>query len=101
VQTSILPGVPAVGVYGTGLSTFAALVLPRNVAGRALDTAGTAGAVPLQLPGGDGALLTVSPVSVVIVRSNAARRSYLLAGLVDPAVLQRAAAELVGTGAGS
>jgi hypothetical protein len=92
--SSDLPGLPGIAQYGTGLSAFVVLALPRNLAGSASDAAHKAGASELTLPGGTGVLLSVPPVSVVIERSNVARRSYLLAGLVVPAVLERAAAEL-------
>jgi hypothetical protein len=89
-----LSGLPGIGLYGTGLSAFVVLPLPRNIAGSATDAARKAGASDLTLPGGTGVLLSVAPVSVVIERSTVARRSYLLAGLVIPSVLERAAAEL-------
>lgn len=92
--TSELAGLPGVGQYGTGLSSFVVLALPGRLAGSATDAARKAGASELELPGGTGILLSVSPVSVVIGRSTVARRSYLLAGLVVPSVLSRAAAEL-------
>jgi hypothetical protein len=87
-------GLPGVGQYGTGLSAFVVLPLPRNLGGSATDAARKAGASELTLPGGTGVLLSVAPVTVIIERSNVARRSYLLAGLVIPSVLERAAAEL-------
>ena len=93
-RTADLAGLPGVGLYGTGLSAFVVLPLPRNVAGSATDAARKAGASELTLPGGTGVLLSVAPVSVVIERSTVARRSYLLAGLVIPSVLEKAAAEL-------
>jgi hypothetical protein len=81
-------------LYGTGLSSFVVLPLPRNVGGSATEAARKAGARELTLPGGNGVLLSVPPLTLVVERSNVARRSYLLAGLVVPAVLERAAAEL-------
>ena len=92
--TSSVAGLPGVGQYGSGLSSFVVLALPRNLAGSATDAARKAGATEVALPGGTGVSLSVAPVSVVIVRSNVARRSYLLAGLVIPSVLAQAAAEL-------
>jgi hypothetical protein len=94
LSTAALAGLPGVGLYGTGLSSFVVLPLPRNLAGSATDAARKAGAGDLTLPGGTGVLLSVAPVTVIIERSTVARRSYLLAGLVIPSVLERAAAEL-------
>ncbi|HEV2784156.1 MAG TPA: hypothetical protein VGX25_32620 [Actinophytocola sp.] len=89
-----LGGLPGVGQYGGGLSSFVVLPLPRNVGGSATDAARKGGGRELTLPGGTGMLLTVPPLTVIIERSNVARRSYLIAGLISPAVLERAAAEL-------
>ena len=83
-----------VGVYGTGLSAFVALPLPRDAGGSALDAARKAGATTVELPGGSGQLLTIPPLTLLVVRSVGARRTYLLAGLVDPELLRQAAAEL-------
>lgn len=94
VATTYITGLPGVAVYGSGLSAFVVAPLPRNLAGSATDAARKAGARELTLPGGTGVALSVPPLSVIIERSTVARRSYLLAGLVVPAVLERAAAEL-------
>lgn len=80
------------GFYGGGLSAFAVAPLPRNVAGGVVDAMGKAGARTVTLPGGQGTLLTIAPLSVLVERSY--RRSFLLAGVVDPALLTQAAAEL-------
>jgi hypothetical protein len=94
LRTSQLAGVPGAGLYGDGLSALVVVPLPRNLGGGATDAARKGGGTDLALPGGTGVRLTISPVSVIVERSNVARRSYLIAGLVDPAVLERAAAEL-------
>ncbi|MGQ0838178.1 hypothetical protein [Actinokineospora sp.] len=87
-------GVRGVGVYGTDLSAFIALPVPREVGASASDAAGKAGATSVELPGGRAMSLSIAPLSVVIARSDVARRWYLLAGLVAPQVLLDAAAEL-------
>jgi hypothetical protein len=71
-----------------------ALPLPGDVGVSATDAARRAGATALDLPGGSGELVTIAPLSLVVVRSVGARRWFLLAGLVVPEVLKRAAAEL-------
>lgn len=83
-----------IGGYGQGLSTFVVLPLPRSLGEPALDGARTAGGVELTFARGSGVLITTPLLSVLVERSDSARRTYLLAGLVDPAVLQQAAAEL-------
>jgi hypothetical protein len=94
LRTDTLAGVPGVGLYGPGLSAFVAIPLPGGVASSATDAARKAGATDLTLPNGTAVRLTVAPVSVLVVRASGARRSYLLAGMVQPDVLDRAAAEL-------
>jgi hypothetical protein len=94
LRTAELAGVPGAALYGTGLSAFVVLPLPRGLGGRATDAARKAAAVELTLPGGTGVLLTIPPVTVIIERSTLARRSFLLTGLVTRSVLERAAAEL-------
>jgi hypothetical protein len=93
LQTNQFAGLP-IGRYGTGLSSFVVLPLPRNLANSATDAARKAGASELKLNGGSGMLLNVPPLTAVVERSNVARRSYLIAGLVEPSVLERVADEL-------
>jgi hypothetical protein len=93
-QAGTLAGLSNVGLYGTGLSAFVVLPIPRNLAGSATDAARKGGATDITLPGGTGVQLTIAPLTVIVLRSNVARRSYLLAGLVNPALLQRAAGDL-------
>jgi hypothetical protein len=94
LRTPELAGVPGAAQYGTGLSSFVVLPLPRNLGGSATDAARKGGAAELTLPGGTGVRLTIPPISVIIERSTVGRRSYLLAGPVSAEVLERAAAEL-------
>ncbi|MDT7729416.1 MAG: hypothetical protein QOI21_5992 [Actinomycetota bacterium] len=82
------------GLYGSGLGSFFAVVLPRGFGGVATDAAGKAGATTIQLPGGTAVAQSIPPLSLVVVRSTVSRRWYLLAGLVRPAVLEIAAQEL-------
>jgi hypothetical protein len=49
---------------------------------------------PLAFPGGDATLISTSLLSVLVVRNRALRQTYLVAGLIDPAVLKSAGAEL-------
>jgi hypothetical protein len=94
LQTSEFAGLPGIGRYGSGLSSFVVLPLPRNLGNSATDAARKAGASELKLNGGSGMLLNVPPLTAVVERSNVARRFYLIAGLVTPALLERVAGEL-------
>jgi hypothetical protein len=87
-------GVRGVGVYGTGLSAFVALPVPRGIGGDAADAVVSAGGTSSELPGGEAFHLSIAPLSVVVARSQVARRWYLLAGLVTPELLLDAAADL-------
>ncbi|MCU1673756.1 MAG: putative sigma regulatory protein MucB/RseB [Frankiales bacterium] len=72
--------------YGDGLTSFAVVPLPRDVAGRvirALD------------PQGDGARAEASTPLVKAVVARTGRRAYLLSGTVPVSVLDAALAELV------
>ena len=92
LQTDRVGGGQGLGFYGTGLSAFVVVPLPRDVSGGVVNAIGKGGGKTVTLPGGQGTVLTISPLSVLVERSY--RRSYLLAGVVDPALLTQAAAEL-------
>jgi hypothetical protein len=78
------------GVYGSGLSSFVVVQLPRDVADAAFDAAKKAGGQEAA----NAAYLQVPPLSLAVVRSNAGRRTFLLAGLVSTKVLEQAGGEL-------
>jgi hypothetical protein len=90
VASSDFGGVEGAALYGSGLAAFAVIAVPRNVA----DAAGKAGAVLGKLAAGTVVQLSITPLSLAIVRSSVSRRSYLLAGPVTPAVLRTVADEL-------
>jgi hypothetical protein len=88
-------GTDAVGVYGTGLARFVVLNVPRRFGAGAYDNAAAFGrSVPV--PGGRAALLVTGLLTVLVVQGD---RTYLAAGLVEPATLERAAADLAGAAA--
>jgi hypothetical protein len=78
------------GVYGTGLSSFVVVQLPRDVADAAFDAAKKGGGQQTT----NAAYLQVPPLSLAVVRSTAGRRTFLLAGLVSAKVLEQAGGEL-------
>ncbi|WP_410594392.1 hypothetical protein [Amycolatopsis sp. lyj-23] len=87
-------GVQGAALYGRGLAAFAVIAVPRTVANAAGDAAGKAGAVQVKLAAGSVVQLSITPLSLGIVRSSVSRRSYLLAGTVTPGVLKSVADEL-------
>jgi hypothetical protein len=98
-KTSVvrLVGTEPVGVYGSGLSGFVVLPLPRGLGGEALSGLRNAGGAALTLPGGGTGVAFSTPlVSVVVARFQGIHRTYLLAGLDTPALLTRAVTELAG-----
>ncbi|QUQ63401.1 hypothetical protein JJ691_11130 [Kutzneria sp. CA-103260] len=92
LQTDRVGGGRGLGFYGAGLAAFAVVPLPRNVSDGVVNAIGKVGGKTVTLPGGQGTLLTIAPLSVLVERSY--RRSFLIAGVVDPALLTQAAAEL-------
>ncbi|MEV4056042.1 hypothetical protein AB0J55_32950 [Amycolatopsis sp. NPDC049688] len=94
VASSDFGGVQGAALYGSGLASFAVIAVPRTVANAASEAAGKAGAVQVRLAAGNVVQLSITPLSLGIVRSSVSRRSYLLAGTVTPAVLKSVADEL-------
>lgn len=94
VRSSDFGGIQGAALYGTGLAAFAVAAIPRDVANAAGDAAEKAGAATAKLANGTVTVLSITPLSLAIVRSTLSRRSYLLAGTVTPAVLESAGDEL-------
>jgi hypothetical protein len=91
---STLPNLTGVATYGTGLAQFIVVIVPRGVGYDAEGKALRGGGVRLDFPDGDGVLIHTSLVSVLAMDSHPVRTNYLLAGLVDPALLRQAGSEL-------
>ena len=83
-------GVSAAGVYGTGLARFVVAGLPGRFGGEAYDRVATFG-TDVPVPVGVAAVIGTGLLSVMVVQAD---RTYLVAGLVQPAVLARVAADL-------
>jgi hypothetical protein len=81
-----------VGVYGSGLSTFAVLGIraSSNLVGDALSAGGAA----LNLPGGTATLLSAPLVNAVIARPAGSSITYLIAGTINASVLEQSAVTL-------
>jgi hypothetical protein len=83
-----------VGTYGTGFDRFVVVPLPRRTGFQAYDMAVKAGGAVQKLPGGEAVVLSTPLISVLVMDSDPARRTYLIAGLTVPAVLTAAADQL-------
>jgi hypothetical protein len=95
VRRPLPAGFDALGVYGTGLSAFVVLPLPRGLGRAALAGLRDAGGVPVTMShGGTGVAFSTPLVSVLVARYPGVRRTLLLAGLDSPALLRQAAADL-------
>jgi hypothetical protein len=85
-------GLTTAGEYGTGLSSIVVAGLPGRFGSQAFQQVSTYGR-PLDVPtGSEAALITTGLLSVLIVHSGF--RTYLVAGLVGPALMQRVATAL-------
>jgi len=90
---AVTPGL-GIATYGVGLAQFVVVSVPRRTLTDVMNRARRSGGTRLDFPAGDGVLLSTPLVSVLAMDSHPARRNYLLAGLVDPALLRQAGAEL-------
>lgn len=87
-------GLVGIGAYGTGLAQFVVLSVPRRIGSEAMRSATKAGGLPLAFPGGEGVLISTPLLGVLVMLSQVARRTYLLAGLVSTTQLQLAGTQL-------
>lgn len=86
-------GAALVGFYGTGLAQFATLALPGRLGRDAYTNAARVGTA-VTVADGAATVIAAGLLSVLVVRSE--RGTYLVAGMVDAAVLSAAAADLSG-----
>ena len=94
-RTSTAPAdLTGVATYGTGLTQFVVLSVPSQVGFDAMRRATRGGGTRLTFPDGDGVLIATSLLSVLAMDAHPVRRNYLLAGLVDAALLRQAGVEL-------
>jgi hypothetical protein len=89
-RRDVLAGATAVGIYGAGLAQFVVLDVPGRFGAAAYDDVATFGR-RVVLPRGTAAVLATGLLSVLAVQAD---RTYLVAGFVDPAVLDHVAADL-------
>jgi hypothetical protein len=91
-RADAVPGVTAAAVYGTGLARFVVAALPRRFGSQAYNKVETFGQ-SVTVPRGSAALIATGLLTVLVVRGD---RTYLVAGLVAPALLERVAVDLAG-----
>jgi hypothetical protein len=85
----------SVGVFGTGLTRFVVLPLPRRTGNQAFTSVTRAGGRLLSLPDrGEGVVVSTPLLSVLVLDSDPTGRHYLLAGLVSGSLLERAGSDL-------
>ncbi|MEV4705248.1 hypothetical protein [Actinoplanes sp. NPDC049316] len=84
--------VAAAGAYGAGLAQFAVVALPGRLGYRTYGRLRTYGQA-VTVPSGEATVLSTGLLTVLAVRAD---RTYLVAGLVQPALLRRVATELAG-----
>ncbi|MBM6406045.1 hypothetical protein JQN72_17550 [Phycicoccus sp. CSK15P-2] len=94
----VTPGRQAPGdvtTYGTGLVRVAVLPLPPDVARDVVGGATSAGSVVEEVPDGRLVRIGSSLLNAVLATSADGRRAYVVTGLVDPGLLDEAAADLL------
>jgi hypothetical protein len=89
-----VPGLTAAAAYGTGLTSFVVTALPRRIGAQAYQRVAAFGTA-VEVPAGGAALIATGLLTVLVVQ--AGERTYLAAGFVQPAVLERAAGDLART----
>jgi hypothetical protein len=94
-QTRIHDDLTSIAAYGRGLSRFAVIPLPGQVGAQALNTALAAGAELVEFPDGTAAAIRTPLLTVVLASSRFGEPVFLLAGPVTPAVLLRAASQVM------
>lgn len=82
--------VASAGAYGTGLAQFVVVALPGRLGYRSFGRLSAFGQA-VTVPSGEATVLSTGLLTVLAVRAD---RTYLVAGLVQPALLRRVATEL-------
>jgi hypothetical protein len=88
-------GPPGVAIYGSGLSRLVVLPLPRSIGSQAFNAAVQAGADLVSLTGQTGAVIRTPLLSVLLVTAGFHHATWLFAGAVTPAVLEKAANSMI------
>jgi MucB/RseB N-terminal domain len=88
------PAFQEIGIYGRGLSTFAVITLRGHSGRRDLRSAERNGGTPLTLAKGFGVQIATPLITVVLAHPCDSYDTFLIAGLVSPQLLAKAAAQL-------
>lgn len=91
LRRGAVPGLTVGDTYGTGLASFVLVALPGRFGGQAFQQISTYG-TNVTVPVGDASMIATGLLSVLMVRTST--RYWLAAGLVQPALLERVAADL-------
>lgn len=91
-RRAAVDAVDAVGLYGAGLAQFVVLAVPGRIGAQVYGDLALVGR-ELEFAEGTAALVATGLLTVLVVRS---ARTYLVAGLVGPALMERVAADLSG-----
>lgn len=94
-RIAIPGGIPGVAAYGAGFSRFVLLPLPGRVGLHAVVAAAKAASAVVRLPGATGVLIRAPLLTVLLVTTAFHGHVLLFTGAVTPALLERAAAELL------
>jgi hypothetical protein len=86
--------IPQIGVYGSGLTSFAVLTFRPGTGGQLLNDAISAGATELSSSHGTGAVASAPLVNLVLMHPYASPDTFLLVGLVSRSAMEQAAATL-------
>ncbi|HEX3588566.1 MAG TPA: hypothetical protein VHV74_02965 [Pseudonocardiaceae bacterium] len=91
-----LAGLPGIARYGAGVATFVLLPLPRNIGSSAFDTVSKNGGKMVPVVFGQAELIQIPLLTVMLYQVGFGRRhlTFLLAGFVNPTVLQQATTDL-------
>lgn len=81
--------------YGDGLTRFAVVPITSRLAGDVLSAARRNGALPLDLPRGEAALVGTPLLNLVVARGDDRQHAYVVAGLVGPSTLEDATRTLL------
>jgi hypothetical protein len=89
-----LNGLPGVARYGSGAATFVVLPLPSSVGDSAVGALTGAGATKVDVARGRAVQIGIPLLNVLVEQVGFRHRTFLVAGLVDPAVVRQAGVEL-------
>jgi hypothetical protein len=88
-------GLSGVAVYGSGFTRFVLVPVPGSTGSQAVAAASGAGAAAVSLSGGTGVLIRTPLLAVLLASPPFRGITFLFSGAVAPALLERAASDLL------